>query len=699
MIKTNKIKELLSHLRKVRKIREGNKYMALCPAHDDKNPSLSITVKNKKILLHCHAGCETKDILSEIGLDFSDLSLKNQSSNVGHRIRKSTQHRNSGCSLEEYSEYKEIPVDFLEDLGLSEKKYKGSYSLVIPYMDEDGNTVSYRYRTGLSGADNFRWEKGANMILYGLWKLKEAREKGYVVLVEGESDCHTLWFNGFPAIGVPGASTWKEEWAAHYFQDVPKLYVVIEPDKGGGILLGALKKSELNNRIKTLNLGKFKDPSGLYLSAPGRFKQNFEEALSSAIPLKALLSKERKKIRQKAWEECKDIALNEDILGLFIKDLSKMGVVGESKLSKFLYLGVTTRLLEDPVCALIKGPSSTGKSYVPDKVLQFFPSSAYYNLTTSSEKTLIYTEESLKHRFIIYYELAGIKGGREGSQDYLIRSLISEKRIDYEYVEASKGKPFKTRRVTKEGPTGFITTTTRVNINPENETRFLSFNTNDSSEQTGKILSKEAEIGIEGSQGKGMDLNKWRAFQTWLEKAVKPVVIPFASQLAKLVDHEAPRIRRDFKKLLELIRANALIQQKHREEDPKGRIVATLEDYEIVRKIVVDAISSGVEATVPKEIRETVMKVREMIGRKSKSDKSVSITEVAKELGIHKSTAKHRIDTAKSKGYLQNLEDKRGRPARIEIGDPMPSDKQVLPAVSVLRKAYEGRKKVRRIRK
>ena len=36
----------------------NDKWQALCPAHHDKNPSLSITLKHDKILLHCHAGCE-----------------------------------------------------------------------------------------------------------------------------------------------------------------------------------------------------------------------------------------------------------------------------------------------------------------------------------------------------------------------------------------------------------------------------------------------------------------------------------------------------------------------------------------------------------------------------------------------------------------------------------------------------------------
>lgn len=48
-------------------------YMAKCPAHDDRTPSLSIRSEKGKTLIHCFAGCETKNVLKAIGLDLKDL--------------------------------------------------------------------------------------------------------------------------------------------------------------------------------------------------------------------------------------------------------------------------------------------------------------------------------------------------------------------------------------------------------------------------------------------------------------------------------------------------------------------------------------------------------------------------------------------------------------------------------------------------
>ncbi|MBC7787412.1 MAG: DNA primase [Methylophilaceae bacterium] len=63
---------VLSRLDKVQRI--GNdRYKAICPAHDDRSPSLAIKDDGGRLLLHCFAGCETDDVLGAIGLDFADI--------------------------------------------------------------------------------------------------------------------------------------------------------------------------------------------------------------------------------------------------------------------------------------------------------------------------------------------------------------------------------------------------------------------------------------------------------------------------------------------------------------------------------------------------------------------------------------------------------------------------------------------------
>jgi DNA primase len=48
-------------------------YTALCPAHDDRNPSLSVSYKQDRVLVHCHAGCDPEAVVDALGIQFKDL--------------------------------------------------------------------------------------------------------------------------------------------------------------------------------------------------------------------------------------------------------------------------------------------------------------------------------------------------------------------------------------------------------------------------------------------------------------------------------------------------------------------------------------------------------------------------------------------------------------------------------------------------
>lgn len=63
---------LLSRLGGVKKTTKG--WVAKCPAHPDRSPSLIISQRsNGSIGLHCFAGCQTQDVVTAVGLTLSDL--------------------------------------------------------------------------------------------------------------------------------------------------------------------------------------------------------------------------------------------------------------------------------------------------------------------------------------------------------------------------------------------------------------------------------------------------------------------------------------------------------------------------------------------------------------------------------------------------------------------------------------------------
>jgi hypothetical protein len=67
-----KTEALLSRLSEIKNTGR-DKWLALCPSHDDRSPSLSIKQVNDCILIRCFAGCCYLDVLTAIGLDASAL--------------------------------------------------------------------------------------------------------------------------------------------------------------------------------------------------------------------------------------------------------------------------------------------------------------------------------------------------------------------------------------------------------------------------------------------------------------------------------------------------------------------------------------------------------------------------------------------------------------------------------------------------
>jgi hypothetical protein len=69
----NGIDTLLSHLDKVRASGQG-RWMARCPAHGDKGPSLSVReLADGRVLVHCFAGCAVHEVLGAVGMDIEAL--------------------------------------------------------------------------------------------------------------------------------------------------------------------------------------------------------------------------------------------------------------------------------------------------------------------------------------------------------------------------------------------------------------------------------------------------------------------------------------------------------------------------------------------------------------------------------------------------------------------------------------------------
>jgi hypothetical protein len=410
-------------------------------------------------------------------------------------------------------------------------------------------------------------------------------------------------------------------------------------------------------------------------------RQLVQPDLPGVVNVRSLSLSETTATPQHSWSGgIPAIARLRRILDRLAEEVRARGLVGEERLAQTLYLVLTSRLLDKQVSAGVKGHSASGKSHAVETVTKFFPKESYLEFTAMSEKALIYSTEEYAHRTLIVYEIVALREGVEDDMtSYFIRSLLSEGRIEYPVTVRDQDGGFTTKTIIKEGPTNLIFTTTKTKVHAENETRILSLATDDSREQTARVLLELADEGRVGS-----DLSEWQDLQRWLASAEHRVTIPYARELVAKVPPVAVRLRRDVGSLLALIRAHAVLHQANRRRDEQGRIIADLDDYAVVRELVAGVMAEGVGATVSETVREIV----EAVAAIAPSD-GVQLRPLADKLNLDKSNVSRRLSQAADGGYVRNLEDKRGKPGRWVIGDPLPDAADLLPNPAQLRNAEQ----------
>lgn len=182
-------------------VRSGQGHKALCPAHDDRQASLSVRAGDRAILIKCHAGCQREAVLTALHLRPRDLFYDNRP-------------RGSGPAR--------------------------TIAATYPYTDEAGavlfevvrfNPKDFRQRRpDPDRTGEWLWNlQGTRLVPYHLDDLA-LLHPARVVIVEGEKDADRLWALGIPATtNAMGAGKWRPEYT-EALKQVGVRQVILVPD-------------------------------------------------------------------------------------------------------------------------------------------------------------------------------------------------------------------------------------------------------------------------------------------------------------------------------------------------------------------------------------------------------------------------------------------------------------------------------------
>lgn len=286
-------------------------------------------------------------------------------------------------------------------------------------------------------------------------------------------------------------------------------------------------------------------------------------------------------IRADAIEQLGSGDLVDEILG----DILACGLACDLDPAMIVYLSMTSRLLDDPLSVFAQGPSSTGKTFIGRVVSGMMPPEEVIDVQDVTPQVLYYMGDQLRHRCLLQGEWCrSDEQSENGIRTQAMRQLISDKRITKLLTNTESGKPV-SEKATTEGPVAVYATSTlpMSRIFEEDENRFLFIHTDETDDATRRVLVRQADAAAGVGQASEAQIERirarHRAIQREIRRKAAPVVVPFAPRLQQRFPVDQPRRRRDFLKLLGLVKACALLHHRQRSRDAEGRIVAQLEDY------------------------------------------------------------------------------------------------------------------------
>jgi predicted transcriptional regulator len=400
----------------------------------------------------------------------------------------------------------------------------------------------------------------------------------------------------------------------------------------------------------------------------------------SALPIKTLVATE-KPLNQNEISEANTLLDSPLLLHRVLNEVRKLGVIGEERNILLYYLALTSRITDTPLSVIVKGASAAGKSYVISKVLPLFPTDAYKDLTDATPQSFYYLEaDALAHKVVLIFE---IHGGQKA--DYSIRSLQSEGKLKIQAV-IKNPETGEMETIEREvmGPTGFVTTTTRPNVHPENETRNFTVFPDETEKQTSKVLQ------VTNAKYTGAEIVKEPnpAFIN-MQKLIRPyaVIIPFAEELSNRFPKSPIRVRRDYSKLMSLIENVTLLHQKQREVRTVNNVqwvIATLADYYIAQVLFDEILMRTIYEIHPKT-EELLEKAKLIKASATDEPGQFTVRTLAKEIGWDDDTVRNWLNPAVRKGFVEVVVESKGPKAAVyKLSDKPIEHKMVMPQVEEL---------------
>lgn len=268
--------------------RYGDKAQCKCPAHDDKQASLTITRGRKCTLFHCHAGCTLDSVLSAVGLEKNDTFYNTEPQHANWKIYVESREKRKIEAVYNY-------VSCNGSYAFTKIRLEGKKILY-------GRLENTRFSYGLP-RDKPR--KSYRAIYGDLNAIQKAVQTSQPVFVpEGEKDVDTLIKQGYIAFTYGGVNDWQSEFS-ELLKDADVIILADNDEPGRAVantILNDIQPVTKSVKIIVPVPDIPKADISDYFQA-GHTKQEFEQLINTVTRNRMEGSAEQQKAKNKPLED------------------------------------------------------------------------------------------------------------------------------------------------------------------------------------------------------------------------------------------------------------------------------------------------------------------------------------------------------------------------------------------------------------
>ena len=352
-------------------------------------------------------------------------------------------------------------------------------------------------------------------------------------------------------------------------------------------------------------------------------------------------------------DEANTLLDDPELITRICDDAEAVGVAGERELVATIYLIGVSRLLPRPLAGIIRGSSSSGKSYTVEKVAHLFPPECLVHATQMTPQALFHMKPgSLVHRWVVAGERSRLEDDDRAEATRALREMLASGKLS-KLMPVKTGNGIETQLIEQSGPISFTETTTLTTVFEEDSNRALMLQTDESAAQTKRIITALARRHTREREDTGRIVSVHHALQRLLPRS--DVRVPFSDRLAADFLCERVEVRRAFPQLISLMQASALIHHKQRGKGDDDAILADARDYHLARRLIIKPFSQSLGGGLSQSARD-------FLAILPSSDVFTS-SGIAKTLKKSKSSTSGWISELHDAGALEVIEEGRGRKA------------------------------------